>query len=47
MHEYADRLAPEYVQAHPLVRDTVTTAKRRNLLTSREPVLRMARRIGV
>ncbi|MFI1380934.1 helix-turn-helix domain-containing protein [Embleya sp. NPDC020886] len=43
----ADRIAPEYVHAHPLVRDMVTTAKRRNLLASREPVLRMARRIGI
>ncbi|MGC0422672.1 helix-turn-helix domain-containing protein [Embleya sp. AB8] len=43
----ADRLAPEYVHAHGLVRDMVVTARRRDLLTSREPVHRMARRIGV
>jgi len=42
----ADRLAPEYVHSHVLVRDMVVTARRRDLLTSREPVHRMARRIG-
>ncbi|MFE5325842.1 helix-turn-helix domain-containing protein [Embleya sp. NPDC056575] len=43
----ADRIAPEYVHAHPLVRDMVTTAHRRNHLTSREPLHRMSRRIGL
>ncbi|MFE3197147.1 helix-turn-helix domain-containing protein [Embleya sp. NPDC059237] len=43
----ADRLAPEYVHSHAMVRDMVVTARRRDLLTSREPVHRMARRIGV